>query len=134
MCGIPKNAGFKKKNGDYNNTIKDLEKQIPEIDAILSAKDNENICEVIENLYNVKHHKKNSECGRIFTSRGSYAYLKIAEGCNNVCSYCTIPRIKGRYTSTPIEKIVDEAKYLAKNGIKEIILVAQDVTRYGEDL
>lgn len=113
---------------------KDLEKQIPEIDAILSAKDNERICEIVEDLYGVKHKRKSSEEGRIFTSRGSYAYLKIAEGCNNVCSYCTIPRIKGRYTSEPIEKVVEEAKYLAKNGVREIILVAQDVTRYGEDL
>ena len=112
----------------------DLLKEIPEVDAFLTAKDNDNICGIIEDLYGVKHEKKNTDCGRIFTSRGCYAYLKISEGCNNVCSYCTIPRIKGRYVSYDMDKIVDEAKYLAKSGVKELILVAQDVTRYGEDL
>ena len=112
----------------------DLLKDIPEVDAFLTAKDNDNICEIIEDLYSVKNSKKKFENGRIFTTSGAYAYLKIAEGCNNVCSYCTIPRIKGRYISTEMEKIVSEAKYLAKIGIKELILVAQDVTRYGEDL
>ena len=112
----------------------DLVKDIPEVDAFLTAKDNDNICEIIEDLYSVKNSKKKFENGRIFTTSGAYAYLKIAEGCNNVCSYCTIPRIKGRYISTEMEKIVSEAKYLAKIGIKELILVAQDVTRYGEDL
>jgi len=112
----------------------DLLKSVPEVDAVLSAKDNEKICDVVEKLYGVKGGKRISNEGRIFTSRGSYAYLKIAEGCNNVCSYCTIPRIKGRYTSFDMNLIVEEAKYLAKNGIKELVLVAQDVTRYGEDL
>ncbi len=112
----------------------DLLKEVPEVDAFLSAKDNDKICEIVEKLYGVKKSAKAAGDGRIFTSRGSYAYLKIAEGCNNVCSYCTIPRIKGRYTSFDIDLIVNEAKYLAKNGIKELVLVAQDVTRYGEDL
>ncbi|MBP3619321.1 MAG: 30S ribosomal protein S12 methylthiotransferase RimO [Clostridia bacterium] len=112
----------------------ELVKQIPEVDAFLLAKDNDNICQIVESLYNVENSKPANKQGRIFTTRGSYAYLKIAEGCSNVCSYCTIPRIKGRYISFPIEEIVDEAKYLAKNKFKEIVLVAQDVTRYGEDL
>lgn len=109
-------------------------KEIPEVDAVLSVSDNENICEIIEKLYGVKASKRGEVKGRIFTCRGSYAYLKIAEGCSNVCSYCTIPRIKGRYQSYEMEKILEEAKYLAKNKIKELVLVAQDVTRYGEDL
>ena len=112
----------------------DLLKQIPEVDAYLGVLDNDNICEIVEDLYEVKHTKKHTKDGRVFTNQGSFAYLKIAEGCNNACSYCTIPRIKGKYTSFPIEKLVDEAKYLAKNGIKELVLVAQDVSRYGEDL
>ena len=112
----------------------DLEKEIPEVDAFLTAEDNEKICEIIEKLYDVKHSNTKNEEGRIFTNRGSYAYLKIADGCNNVCSYCTIPRIKGRYRSVEMKKLVEEAKYLAKNGVKELVLVAQDVTRYGEDL
>ncbi len=112
----------------------DLLTQVPEVDAFLTAKDNEKICQIVEDLYGVKHSKKDATSGRIFTSRGSYAYLKIAEGCNNVCSFCTIPRIKGRYTSYNMDLIVEEAKELAKQGIKELVLVAQDVTRYGEDL
>ena len=112
----------------------ELLKQIPEVDAFLTAKDNQNIVGVIEKLYDVKPDAEKDVRGRIFTNRGSYAYLKIAEGCSNVCSYCTIPRIKGKYTSFEMDEIVDEAKYLAKNGVKELILVAQDVTRYGEDL
>lgn len=112
----------------------ELEKEIPEVDKFLLANDNLKICEIIEDLYGVEHEKIKDKNGRIFTSRGTFAYLKIAEGCSNACSYCTIPRIKGRYQSFPIEEIVEEAKYLAKNKIRELILVAQDVTRYGEDL
>ena len=112
----------------------DLLKEVPEVDAFLTAKDNENICQIVEKLYGVKGGRKTIGEGRLFTSRGYYAYLKIAEGCDNVCSYCTIPRIKGRYKSFDMDLIVSEAKYLAKNGIKELVLVAQDVTRYGEDL
>lgn len=111
-----------------------LEQEIKEVDAFLSLKENDKICEIIEDLYSVSHEKKRGGEGRIFTSRGSYAYLKIADGCSNGCSFCTIPRIRGRYISYPIEKIVDEAKYLASKNIKELILVAQDVSRYGEDL
>ncbi len=112
----------------------ELCKEIPEVDCFLTAKDNENICQIIEKLYNVPESKHQERFGRIFTNRGSFAYLKIAEGCSNACSYCTIPRIKGRYISFDMDTLIDEAKYLAKNGVKELILVAQDVTRYGEDL
>ena len=112
----------------------DLKKQIPEVDAFLTANENKDICQIIEKLYDVAPSKPKNEIGRIFTSRGSYAYLKIADGCSNACSYCTIPRIKGRYVSFPMDDIVDEAKYLADRGVKELVVVAQDVTRYGEDL
>ena len=111
-----------------------LEKEIKEVDAFLNLKDNYRICEIIEDLYKAGHEQPKSKKGRIFTSRGSYAYLKIADGCSNGCSFCTIPRIRGRYISYPMEDIVEEAKYLASNNIKELILVAQDVSRYGEDL
>ncbi len=112
----------------------ELLKEIPEVDAYLSAQENEQICDVVEGLFGIKKQKRIEVKGRIFTNRGSYAYLKIAEGCSNACSYCTIPRIKGGYKSFPIDEIVDEVKDLAKNGIKELVVVAQDVTRYGEDL
>lgn len=137
MCAL-KSKGVVEKvivSGCLSQRHKDeLVKEIPEVDAFLSVKDNENICEILEKLYEVQPAKISAKNGRIFTSRGSYAYLKIAEGCSNVCSYCTIPRIKGGYKSYPMEEIVAEAKYIAKSGIKELILVAQDVTRYGEDL
>ncbi len=112
----------------------ELMKEIPEVDAFLTAADNEKICEIVEGLYQLPSSKQKLKNGRVFTNRGSFAYLKIADGCSNVCSYCTIPRIKGRYHSFPMEELVEEAKYLARNNIKELVLVAQDVTRYGEDL
>lgn len=112
----------------------ELIKEIPEVDAFLTASENENICQIIEKLYGVEESKQKNKLGRVFTNRGAYAFLKIAEGCSNACSYCTIPRIKGRYQSYPMDEIVDEAKYLADNGVKELVVVAQDVTRYGEDL
>lgn len=137
MC-LLKNKGVLEKvvvSGCLSQRHKDeLVKEIPEVDAFLTAKDNDNICEILENLYQINPTKNEFKRGRIFTSRGSYAYLKIAEGCSNVCSYCTIPRIKGGYKSFEMSEIVDEAKYLAKSGIKELIVVAQDSTRYGEDL
>lgn len=137
MCSLKKRKRIEKVivSGCLSQRHKeDLIKEIPEVDAFLTAQENDKICHIIEQLYEVEISKPRKEKGRIFTNRGSYAYLKIAEGCSNVCSYCTIPRIKGRYTSFPMEEIIDEAKYLAKNGVKEIVLVAQDVTRYGEDL
>jgi len=75
-----------------------------------------------------------SESGRIITTSPAWAYLKIAEGCDNHCSYCVIPDIRGRFRSRPIENIVREAEDLAGRGIRELIVVAQDVTRYGLDL
>ena len=97
-----------------------LEKEIKEVDAFLTLQDNENICEILEDLYGVSHQKQKKDLGRVLTSRGSYAFLKIADGCSNGCSFCTIPRIRGRYISYPMDDIVDEAKYLAGRGIKEL--------------
>lgn len=114
--------------------LKELKEDIKEVDAFLTLEDNERICEIIEELYGQKPQKQKKKLGRILTNHSSYAYLKIAEGCSNGCSFCTIPRIKGGYHSFSMEEIVDEAKYLADLGVKELILVAQDVSRYGEDL
>ena len=75
-----------------------------------------------------------SETGRIITTSPAWAYLKIAEGCDNRCAYCAIPGIRGRFRSRPLDKIIDEARRLAESGIKELIIVAQDITRYGLDL
>ena len=71
---------------------------------------------------------------RILTTLPHYAYLKIAEGCDNCCTYCAIPQIRGRFRSRPMEELIDEAKWLAGQGVKELVVVAQDTTRYGEDL
>ena len=111
-----------------------MKENFPKIDAFLKLRENDNICKVIENLYKVEEGKEVKKYERLLTNNGNYAYLKIADGCNNVCSYCTIPRIRGRYKSTPIDKLLEEAKNLVSRGIEEIILVAQDTTRYGEDL
>ena len=111
-----------------------MKENFPTIDAFLRLRENDKICEVVENLYGVEHDKPIKKYERILTNSPSYAYLKIADGCNNVCSYCTIPRIRGRYISYPMEDLIDEAKNLVSRGVKELILVAQDTTRYGEDL
>lgn len=112
----------------------DLKNVLPSIDSFVRLRENEDICGVIERLYEVEKTKPITKFERVLTASATYAYLKIADGCNNVCSYCTIPRIRGRYKSVPMEELVLEAKNLAKRGIKELILVAQDTTRYGEDL
>lgn len=112
----------------------DLKNVLPNIDSFVRLRENEDICNVVEKLYGVEKTKPITKFERVLTISASYAYLKIADGCNNVCSYCTIPRIRGRYKSVAMEDLVAEAKTLAKRGIKELILVAQDTTRYGEDL
>lgn len=111
-----------------------MKENFPSIDLFLRLRENNLICQKIESLYGVEESKVKTTNDRVLTSGKSYAYLKIADGCDNVCSYCTIPRIRGRYRSVPIDELVDEAKLLANKGVKELILVAQDTTRYGEDL
>ena len=114
---------------------KEIEAEFPEIDAFITLQENKNITQVLETIYDVPKNKfvcKN--IGRIITHGSKYAYLKIAEGCSNGCAYCTIPRIRGRFTSVPLDELVTEAKTLAQMGYKELILVAQDTARYGEDL
>ncbi|MBQ0017005.1 MAG: 30S ribosomal protein S12 methylthiotransferase RimO [Clostridiales bacterium] len=109
---------------------------IPEVDAVVRIKNNEKIVDIICALYGVEKDDKIKQKApnRLLSTPSHYAFLKIADGCNNFCSYCTIPFIRGRFKSTPIEEIIDEAKALVKNGVKELILVAQDVTNYGTDL
>ena len=111
----------------------DLNTSMPEVDAFVNVKDNDNIVNLIFNLYKCNYHQDFVE-GRVLTTPKHFAYIKISEGCNNFCSYCLIPYIRGRYKSKTLEDIENEAKMLASNGVKELILVAQDVTKYGEDL
>ncbi len=116
----------------------EVKKGFPEVDAVLRLKNNEQIVNVIKGLYGLDTTK--NDCGKVSVLQRSlstpsyYAYLKIADGCNNCCSYCTIPKIRGRFQSVPVEQILKEAKALVKNGVRELILVAQDVTNYGHDL
>lgn len=114
----------------------DLESSLPEVDCFVKIADNQSIVKTIYSLYNLEYNETKNICNftRVLSTPSHYAYLKISEGCNNFCSYCTIPFIRGRFKSEPIEKLVNEAKELAKRGIKELILVGQDVTKYGFDL
>lgn len=116
-------------------------KEIPEADAVVGIGCNGDICEVISKVMGGEQPvcigEKDAlplEGERVLTTLPYYAYLKIAEGCDNCCSYCAIPQIRGRFRSRPLEPILEEAKSLARDGIKELVLVAQDTTRYGEDL
>lgn len=114
----------------------DLNSSLPEVDSFLRVADNKNIIKTIYNLYGVPYSETTINCNfnRVLTTPNHYAYLKISEGCNNFCSYCTIPFIRGRFVSTPMEQLIYEAHELAKLGVKELILVGQDVTKYGVDL
>ena len=113
----------------------DLHAVFDGVDAFITLNDNQNITNILERLYDVKESEFEYDAtGRILTTAGGYAYLKIAEGCSNGCAYCTIPRIRGRFRSIPQKELLKEAKRLVEMGYKEIILVAQDTARYGEDL
>ena len=107
----------------------DLEKEIPNVDQYFGTHDLPNLLKVLEADYK---HELIGE--RLTTTPKHYAYLKIAEGCDRPCSFCAIPLMRGKHRSTPIEDIVTEAEKLAANGIKEIMLIAQDLTYYGLDI
>lgn len=107
----------------------DLEKEIPEIDAWFGTRDLPRILKTLKADY--KHELVGE---RILTTPQHFAYLKISEGCDRPCSFCAIPLMRGKHISTPIEELVSQAKNLAKNGTKELILIAQDSTYYGLDL
>ena len=92
------------------------------------------IVKYIDDLVGKKRDTTCYDTGRILTTPAHYAFLKIADGCNNKCTYCAIPSIRGKYVSTPIDDLVKEAKSLAAGGVRELILVAQDTTAYGSDL
>lgn len=120
-----------------NMKYTDLNESMPEVDAFVNLKDNERIVEIVAGLYGVKLDglsNKIKGADRVLTTPKHYAYLKIADGCDNFCTYCTIPYIRGRFKSEPIDKLINEATDLVKHGTKEIILVAQDVTKFGADI
>lgn len=114
---------------------------IPEVDAVVGIGKNSDIASIVadalggsKNGYYDEKSKLDINADRMLSTPFYMAYLKIAEGCDNCCTYCAIPAIRGRYRSRKIESIVAEAKKLAAGGVKELILIAQDPTRYGEDL
>ena len=116
--------------------------EIPEVDAVLGTTSYDHIVEAVEEALAGNGHVvledidalPEVEEKRLVTTGGHYAYLKIAEGCDKHCTYCIIPKLRGNYRSVPMEKLVAEAKDLAEQGVKELILVAQETTVYGKDL
>ena len=116
----------------------ELQKSIPEVDLFISISEYKEFWNKILNL--IKKEDNTNICNnleymdRIISTGNKTAYLKIAEGCSNKCTYCAIPYIRGPYISRPIEEILEEAKKLSKMGIEEIILIAQDTTKYGQDI
>lgn len=115
--------------------------EIPEVDAVVTIGANKNIVDIVNETLNGKKelYPADKLClpltgERVLTTPFYTAYLKVAEGCNNRCSYCAIPDIRGNFRSLPIEDCVNEAKKLAEGGVKELIVVAQDTTNYGVDI
>lgn len=118
--------------------IKELRRTLPEVDLFIPIKDYDKLWEKIDTLIDPKklnlHTTQLDYMNRVITTGKITAYLKIAEGCSNRCTYCAIPYIRGKYVSRPFEEILEEAKNLANKGYKEIIVIAQDTTKYGIDL
>ena len=119
----------------------DISEEIPEVDVVVGLGSNKDIVQIVKDA--LKGKKGNyfgnkldlPICGnRVLTTPNYLAYLKVAEGCSNCCSYCAIPSIRGRFRSREMSDILNEAAVLAQNGVKELVVVAQDTTRYGEDL
>lgn len=119
----------------------EFENSYPKVDAIIGISEYERIAEIFGKMTEGEHicrfGKKEShsmEGERILSTLPHYAYMRIADGCDNCCTYCAIPKIRGRFRSRPMENIVNEAKLLAADGVKELVIIAQDTTRYGLDL
>lgn len=122
--------------------------EIPEVDAVLGTTSYDEIAEVIDGLFSDSPMERadarmimkdvdylpETQKGRLVTTGGHFAYLKIAEGCDKHCTYCIIPKIRGNFRSVQMEELIDEAKELADQGVKELILVAQETTLYGKDI
>jgi len=122
---------------------KELLKEIPEVDVVVGTGEYSRIVEIIEEICSEgsKHNTFISDPSyiekeympRVISTQAGTAYLKIAEGCDNYCSYCIIPQLRGRFRSRPLGSLINEAKSLVQSGIRELIIIAQDITRYGQD-
>ena len=115
--------------------------EIPEVDAVLGTTAYDKIVEAVEEALAAGHVELENvnalplvDTKRLVTTGGHYAYMKIAEGCDKHCTYCIIPKLRGNYRSVPMERLIQEAKDLAEQGVKELILVAQETTLYGKDI
>lgn len=122
----------------------EFEREYPEVDAVIGIAEYGNIAGIFGEMtkkrsggqicrYGIKE-DHSMEGRRIISTLPHYAYLRIADGCDNCCTYCAIPQIRGRYRSRPIDNVVNEARQLAEDGVRELIVIAQDTTRYGLDL
>ena len=140
-----------KKSGDIQKLIVtgclseryqyDIRKEMPEVDAVVGIGENANIVQIVDEVLGGDLVEAFSDKellpltgGRILTTPDYWAYLKIGDGCSNNCAFCAIPEIRGRFRSRTIEDIVDEAKTLAAQGVKEVVLISQDTSLYGRDL
>lgn len=119
----------------------ELMEELPEVDGILGCGSYGEIVSAVDDVLAGDHPRRfgdiNSELeelGRVLTTPDYYAYLKIAEGCDNHCAFCVIPSLRGKYRSRKFEDLIEEAKLLASDGVKELIVIAQDTSRYGIDL
>ena len=118
---------------------KELEKALPEVDLFIKFSEYDNIAEKLEKVLEIKDYNNKYNClenyiDRVITTGSKTAYLRIAEGCSNRCTYCAIPYIRGPLKSRTMEDILEEAKDLAQKGYEELIIIAQDTTKYGIDL
>lgn len=119
----------------------EIKKELPEVDVVLGLGSNNKIVDAVEKALNGEQYTDfcdkmllDMEGERVLTTPSYTAYLRISDGCDNCCTYCTIPKIRGKFRSRKPEQIIDEAKRLAKRGVKELVLVAQDTTNYGKDI
>ena len=123
----------------YKNEVID---EMPEIDALLGIGCNADIVSVVERVISgekgialfAEKEKLDMDSDRILSTPRYTAYLRVADGCDNCCTYCTIPSIRGHFRSRTMESVLDEANRLAKRGVRELVVIAQDTTRYGEDI
>ena len=121
---------------------KEIIKEIPEVDAVLGTGSWDELIQALDKAFEGEKYldfqsiDRVPQAGgkRVITTGGYYDYLKIAEGCDKCCTYCIIPRLRGKYRSIPMEKLVAQAEYLASQGVRELIVVAQETTVYGKDL
>ena len=116
--------------------------EIPEVDAVLGTTSYGEILKAVEEAVAGRHYQEYKDIDylvpdqgkRVLTTGGHFAYLKIAEGCDKHCTYCIIPKLRGKFRSVPMERLIRQAEELAEQGVKELILVAQETTLYGKDL